>query len=235
MRTLLIGDINDIQGCLREKLGSNNQYNNAFTKNEQRIVENEDHKKWDITLLFKVIQKVCGLDPVGTSSWTQSAGDGNDPLEFLITTLKECRNRQVHQFGVVLNEHQLADNLDMLIDLALKITKALEVRAQELGKQISMAETDKIVNLVNEIVEDVKGKINESSPAVPSPIIGVSKPADVSIRCGDKYDLEKLESDSLHGLAEALEELSKKEALKKEVEKLEREFWYYAGTEEVES
>merc|ERR1712179_201813 len=165
MRTLLLGDINDISGCVRQKLSSNNQFKNSFTKDEHVLLAAGDHKKWDVSMLFKIIQKVCGLQPAGDIKWT----GGEECLENLIYKLKELRNKLVHDFELVLSNEQLEERLNELTDLALRMILALEASAKSQGKKIPGNESAEIMEKVFKIVDDVKQKINEGAPGLVRP------------------------------------------------------------------
>ncbi|CAL4245708.1 unnamed protein product, partial [Meganyctiphanes norvegica] len=171
MITLIRGDINNITECVKEAVGSSTKYKNSFTKDEQRLLEKGHHKSWDISLLYKIIQKVCGLHPAGSHYWTQNTG--GDDLEFFITTLKDIRNELVHKFDYVISENQVAHHLNELTELALKMTSALGERSQALGTQLYVIqngkqlsdidfETTETLKIVYKIIEDVKENINES-------------------------------------------------------------------------
>lgn len=230
LRTLIRGDINKICDCVKEKLNSNTQFKNSFTTEEHRILEEGNHKKWDISLLFKVIQKVCGLEPAGDSCWTNLI-EGSDSLEYLITTLKQQRNAMVHDFQLVLTKDQLEDRLTELTDLAVKVTSALGDRAPNLGKQLSDEESSGTMALVFAILDDVN---SYAPPATHSPPVAVTESFD------DEEDA--YESDSIHseggvqfdsayvaaGVGQSFQE-----SWEEVIENLKRQIWECAGPEKV--
>ncbi|CAL4171439.1 unnamed protein product, partial [Meganyctiphanes norvegica] len=154
MRTLICGDIDQICDCVRMIQRSNTKYKNSFTKDEVRRLEMGDNRRYDISLLVKIIKMVCGLAPAGNNCWTQFTSD-NELLEYLITTLKEWRNDLVHTYDSVLTDDQLDNYLCELRDLAKKIVSTLEVRAGELGKHFSVNEATETLQVVHEIIAEV--------------------------------------------------------------------------------
>ncbi|CAL4064176.1 unnamed protein product [Meganyctiphanes norvegica] len=238
LRSLILGDLCNIKGCLKAMLKSNTQYKNSFTKDELQLLERGEHKRWDITLLFKVVQKVCGLDPAGTAAWNNF--DGGDGLEYFINLLKEMRNELVHNFDHVLEEHQLEECFADLTDLAEKITSAVILRIQEQGSQFSLIkygkhpsdiafESAETLRVVSDIIEDTKTKINESVPAASSPTYpsgAVPESEDTDEEDDDEYEPESLKFEN--EAAGAGQEPSLKEVF----EHLMKKFWEYAGSEE---
>ncbi|CAL4084859.1 unnamed protein product, partial [Meganyctiphanes norvegica] len=169
LRTLICGDINNISGCVRGTLTSNTQYKNSFTKYELQLLEKGEHTKWYFSLLFKVIQKVCGLAPAGTNCWTRHTGDDDEPLEYLLIRLKKINNKIVGKFDIVLTEDEMDKGLTELLDLSTKMAASLRLIANKKGKQFSEDEAIKTIDHVFRIVADVREKIYEGAPTTKSP------------------------------------------------------------------
>ncbi|CAL4078822.1 unnamed protein product, partial [Meganyctiphanes norvegica] len=229
LRTLICGDINNINGCVKKALKSNTQYKNSFTKDETPLLEKENHKTWDITLLFKVIQKVCGLEPAGNSCWKpQNGGSGEEKLECHITSLKELRNGLVHEFDLVITVDQLKDNLDKLTDLALKMITCLGECALAQGKQISEEESNRTMQVVWDIIEDVKEKINAPSLKSPKGTVPESDEGN-NDSDEDQYESDRLQFDNVYVAAGAGGQGPLELSLQEELTELENQFWKYAG------
>lgn len=153
--TLFLGeDLHDIKGFLERHLGSKRQYKDSFTKPEQEKLDEGDHRNWDISLIFKLLQKVCGLN--------QKVGDwkrfGKDTLEKLLDDLKDLRNEMAHNFDCVLSEKQRDEKLEELRNLCLEILTKLNEMAQ-IGTDVVHHHYESIEYILN----DVKKPINESS------------------------------------------------------------------------
>lgn len=155
LKTLICGDISNIIECLKTALGSNTQYKNSFTKEEQQLLKEGKHDTWDICLLYKVLQRACGLQLGDNIAASTSS------LEPLITKVKELRNELVHNFELVISSVELDNLLEELADLARKIISALVDYAQQQGKELSTKESEEIMNEVVKITDDVKREINE--------------------------------------------------------------------------
>lgn len=152
--TLFLGDnLDDIKGFLESQLGSKRQYKDSFTKPEQEKLEQGNHRNWDISLLFKLLQKVCGLDKK-VSDWKRF---GRDTLEKLLDELKDLRNEMAHDFDCVLTLKERDENLEKLRNLCLEILTKLNDKAQ-IGNEAVHRHFDSIDCILN----DVKKPINES-------------------------------------------------------------------------
>ncbi|CAL4078518.1 unnamed protein product, partial [Meganyctiphanes norvegica] len=97
-----------------EVLGySNRQFSAAFTSAERSLLDGVwDPFEMDITMLYKLLQRVCGLASPGDEKWSMSA----DTIEFHLYTLKKERNELAHE-GVQIDDAQLKKKYTVLEDI----------------------------------------------------------------------------------------------------------------------
>ncbi|XP_069178719.1 uncharacterized protein [Procambarus clarkii] len=102
---------------LTQDLGyTNAQYRRVFDDHQRDKLEaSSDAATFDITLLYKLLQRVCGLAVKNDPTWT-TPGPQGPSLEHLIYKLKEHRNTLAHN-NVRITEQDLKNKLTDLTDL----------------------------------------------------------------------------------------------------------------------
>ena len=87
-------------------------YKNAFDKQQrEKISSNRSGDKFDISLLFKMIQRAChSLAPFGDNVWTVL---DDTKLEYLLTCIKKERNNLVHDLPVF-TQDTMKDTIESL-------------------------------------------------------------------------------------------------------------------------
>lgn len=151
--TLFLGELSNIKGFVESHLPSKRQYKDSFTKPEQEKLEVGNYSTWDISILFKLLQKVCGLNP-NVSDWKQF---GRDTLEKLLDELKDLRNDMAHTLDTIFTEKERDEKLEEFRDLCLNILTKLNEK-----KQIGNDAVHQHYESVEYILNDVKKPINET-------------------------------------------------------------------------
>ncbi|XP_069157793.1 uncharacterized protein [Procambarus clarkii] len=110
---------------LTQDLGyTNAQYRRVFDAQQRKKLEaSSDAATFDITLLYKLLQRVCGV--AGMKDTTP--GPRGPSLEHLIYSLKEHRNTLAHD-NVGMSEQDLTSTLTELSDLLAKMLAEAGVR-----------------------------------------------------------------------------------------------------------
>lgn len=108
---LLTNNSNNLKQLLFALPGySNTTYKVDFTPEERKHLENSPDRTYDITLLFKLLQRVCGLAPRNDVKWST---DGT--LEYHLRSLKNHRNEVFHN-DVTLTQEELRSRFKHLED-----------------------------------------------------------------------------------------------------------------------
>ncbi|XP_069178723.1 uncharacterized protein [Procambarus clarkii] len=110
---------------LTQDLGyTNAQYRRVFDDHQRDKLEaSSDAATFDITLLYKLLQRVCGLAEMNDPTWT-APGPQGPSLEHLIYSLKQHRNTLAHD-NVRMSGQDLTSTLTELSDLlATMLAKA---------------------------------------------------------------------------------------------------------------
>ncbi|XP_069157751.1 uncharacterized protein [Procambarus clarkii] len=106
---------------------TNVQYRRVFDAHQRDKLEaSSDAATFDITLLYKLLQRVCGLAEINDPTWT-TPGPQGPSLEHLIYSLKQLRNTLVHD-NVGMSEQDLTSTLTELSDLLAKMLAEAGVR-----------------------------------------------------------------------------------------------------------
>ncbi|XP_069157812.1 uncharacterized protein [Procambarus clarkii] len=113
---------------LTQDLGyTNAQYRRVFDAQQRDKLEaSSDAATFDITLLYKLLQRVCGLAEMNDPTWTTQGPQGPS-LEHLIYSLKQHRNTLAHD-NVGMSEQDLTSTLTELSDLLAKMLAEARVR-----------------------------------------------------------------------------------------------------------
>ncbi|XP_069157819.1 uncharacterized protein [Procambarus clarkii] len=113
---------------LTQDLGyTNAQYRRVFDAHQRDKLEaSSDASTFDITLLYKLLQRVCGLAEMNDPTWT-TPGPRGPSLEHLIYKLKKHRNTLAHD-NVRMSEQDLTSKLTELSDLLAKMLAEAGVR-----------------------------------------------------------------------------------------------------------
>lgn len=112
--------------------------------------------EWDVSLLYKVDQRVCGLAPVNSKRWTMKI-EGEDILENLMYEMKELRNTLSHNSHfLILSGTQLFNSLIDLESLSMKILNALIKTAKERGCVFEDDKVEDFKKYVNDVILDVQ-------------------------------------------------------------------------------
>nr|XP_053640444.1 uncharacterized protein LOC128694355 [Cherax quadricarinatus] len=104
---------------------SNRQYKNDFSKEErQKLDNNASSNTFDITLLFLLLQRVCGLPSINHQNWSTP-----DTLENNLKRLKNHRNDLAHE-DLAFSPDDLQRCLSNIEDLCREVLKETGRRCQ---------------------------------------------------------------------------------------------------------
>ncbi|XP_076038352.1 uncharacterized protein LOC143023648 [Oratosquilla oratoria] len=122
------------QYCKETLKYNSKAYKNVFNEDDRNLLENGvPWEEMDITLLYKLLQQICGLAPKGNVKWTSDTDD-QDCLEYSLTKLKNIRNHVVHNL-VSLSDAELerffTDIIEFLENVFVKV-------GEKLGKDMSL-------------------------------------------------------------------------------------------------
>ncbi|XP_069157737.1 uncharacterized protein [Procambarus clarkii] len=141
---------------LKQDLGyTNAQYKHDFDAHQRdKLQASSDAATSDVTLLYKLLQRVCGLAEMNDPAWT-TPGPQGPSLEHLIYSLKQHRNTLAHD-NVRMTEQDLKNKLTDLTDL---MTKMLV----EAGNKwrIDRQDVDKASRDATEYIDGLRAKIRE--------------------------------------------------------------------------
>nr|XP_045590830.1 uncharacterized protein LOC123752841 [Procambarus clarkii] len=148
---------------LTQDLGyTNAQYRRVFDDHQRDKLEaSSDAATFDITLLYKLLQRVCGLAEMNDPTWT-TPGPQGPSLEHLIYSLKEHRNTLAHD-NVGMSEKGLTSTLTELIDLLAKMLAEAGVRCGTNSQDV-----DHVTRDVTKYISGLLAKVRE--PLDPSDV-----------------------------------------------------------------
>ncbi|CAL4124200.1 unnamed protein product, partial [Meganyctiphanes norvegica] len=133
----------------------------CFTEAELLKLIKGKRSSWDVTIIYKLIQRVCGLAPIDSGKWTKKVG-GEETLETLLYDMKELRNQVNHNTHVgILSSTQLDALLEELKELSMKILDALIETAAKQSKKIEIDRVEYFRNYVEYVIVDVKQPLVE--------------------------------------------------------------------------
>ncbi|XP_069158010.1 uncharacterized protein [Procambarus clarkii] len=148
---------------LTQDLGyTNAQYRRVFDDHQRDKLEaSSDAATFDITLLYKLLQRMCGLAEMNDPTWT-TPGPQGPSLEHLIYSLKQHRNTLAHD-NVRMSEQDLTSTLTELSDLLAKMLAEAGVRCGTNSQDV-----DHVTRDVTKYIGDLLAKVRE--PLDPSDV-----------------------------------------------------------------
>ncbi|XP_069187446.1 uncharacterized protein [Procambarus clarkii] len=148
---------------LTQDLGyTNAQYRRVFDDHQRDKLEaSSDAATFDITLLYKLLQRVCGLAEMNDPTWT-TPGPQGPSLEHLIYSLKQRRNTLAHD-NVGMSEQDLTSTLTELSDLLAKMLAEAGVRCRTNSQDV-----DHVTRDVTKYIGGLLAKVRE--PLDPSDV-----------------------------------------------------------------
>nr|XP_045618600.1 uncharacterized protein LOC123770606 [Procambarus clarkii] len=146
---------------LTQDLGyTNAQYRRVFDDYQRDKLEvSSDAATFDITLLYKLLQLVCGLAEMNDPTWT-TPGPQGPSLEHLIHSLKQHRNTLAHD-NVRMSEQDLTSTLTELSDLLAKMLAEAGVRCGTNSEDV-----DHVIRDVTEYIGGLLAKWVEDPDAI---------------------------------------------------------------------
>ncbi|XP_069157776.1 uncharacterized protein [Procambarus clarkii] len=105
-----------------------------------KLEVSSDAATFDITLLYKLLQRVCGLAEMNDPTWT-TPGPQGPSLEHLIYSLKQHRNTLAHD-NVRMSEQDLTSTLTELSDLLAKMLAEAGVRCRTNSQDVDHVTRD---------------------------------------------------------------------------------------------
>ncbi|XP_069157745.1 uncharacterized protein [Procambarus clarkii] len=141
---------------LTQDLGyTNAQYRRVFDAHQRDKLEaSSDAATFDITLLYKLLQRVCGLAEKNDPTWT-TPGPQGPSLEHLIYSLKQHRNTLAHD-NVGMSDQDLTSTLTELSDLLAKMLAEAGVRCGTNSQDV-----DHVTRDVTKYIGDLLAKVRE--------------------------------------------------------------------------
>ncbi|XP_069157628.1 uncharacterized protein [Procambarus clarkii] len=141
---------------LTQDLGyTNAQYRRVFDAHQRDKLEvSSDAATFDITLLYKLLQRVCGLAEMNDPTWT-TPGPQGPSLEHLIYSLKQHRNTLAHD-NVGMSEQDLTSTLTELSDLLAKMLAEAGVRCGTNSQDV-----DHVTRDVTKYIGDLLAKVTD--------------------------------------------------------------------------
>ncbi|XP_069157767.1 uncharacterized protein [Procambarus clarkii] len=141
---------------LTQDLGyTNAQYRRVFDDHQRDKLEaSSDAATFDITLLYKLLQRVCGLAEMNDPAWT-TPGPQGPSLEHLIYSLKQHRNTLAHD-NVIITEQDLKNKLTDLTDLMTKMLVEAGNKWRIDRQDVDLASRD-----ATEYIDGLRAKIRE--------------------------------------------------------------------------
>ncbi|CAL4085885.1 unnamed protein product [Meganyctiphanes norvegica] len=111
--------------CITELNYSNKQFNSEFNKIERNLLSDPfvDPFKLDVTLLYKLLQRVCGLAKPKDSEWITTG-----TLEYHLKKVKDIRNELAHNSNIELDlsyAHIIINALQVSLSSALLQTEII--------------------------------------------------------------------------------------------------------------
>nr|XP_045590821.1 uncharacterized protein LOC123752831 [Procambarus clarkii] len=143
---------------------TNVQYRRVFDAHQRDKLEaSSDAATFDITLLYKLLQRVCGLAEMNDPTWT-TPGPQGPSLEHLIYSLKQLQNTLVHD-NVGMSEQDLTSTLTELSDLLAKMLAEAGVRCGTNSQDVDHVTRDvtKYIGGLLEKVTDIREEVKQMS------------------------------------------------------------------------
>nr|XP_045588087.1 uncharacterized protein LOC123750002 [Procambarus clarkii] len=148
---------------LTQDLGyTNAQYKKLFDAHQRdKLQASSDAATFDITLLYKLLQRVSGLAVKDDPTWT-TPGPQGPSLQHLIYSLKQHRNTLAHD-NVIITEQDLKNKLTDLTDLMTKMLVEAGNKWRIDRQDVDLASRD-----ATEYIDGLRAKIRE--PLDPSEV-----------------------------------------------------------------
>ncbi|XP_069158015.1 uncharacterized protein [Procambarus clarkii] len=147
---------------LTQDLGyTNAQYRRVFDAHQRDKLEaSSDAATFDITLLYKLLQRVCGLAEKNDPTWT-TPGPQGPSLEHLIYSLKQHRNTLAHDNVITEQDlkNKLTDLTDLMTNMLIKAGNKWRIDRQDV---------DQASRVATEYIDGLRAKIRE--PLDPSEV-----------------------------------------------------------------
>ncbi|XP_069157761.1 uncharacterized protein [Procambarus clarkii] len=149
---------------LTQDLGyTNAQYRRVFDDHQRDKLEaSSDAATFDITLLYKLLQRVCGLAEMNDPTWT-TPGPQGPSLEHLIYSLKQHRNTLAHD-NVGMSEQDLTSTLTGLSDLLAKMLAEAGVRCGTNSQDVDYVTRD-VTKYIGGLLAKVREPLDPSDVA----------------------------------------------------------------------
>ncbi|XP_042222134.1 uncharacterized protein LOC121866488 [Homarus americanus] len=134
---------------------SNTQLRKNFDIHQRVKLESSipDINKFDITLLYSLLQKVCGFANINDTKWTTPPSDGTS-LEYNLFRIKKLRNEISHE-----NEHFTQHILDIKLTHLQQLIEDTFQEAYTVFKQSSQLEVK--LSVVKNYFDGLRTKIRE--------------------------------------------------------------------------
>ncbi|CAL4092314.1 unnamed protein product, partial [Meganyctiphanes norvegica] len=127
------------------------EYNSAFNAGERKLFEDPwDPLQQDVTLLYKLLQRVCGLEWPGDAIWTTPG----DTIEYMLYNAKTERNILAHEVVSLTKLHVSRTLAKLIVIFSTAFNKVSEITGQILDQ-----EKDTFVKTLDDILN-----ANVSSP-----------------------------------------------------------------------
>ncbi|CAL4063195.1 unnamed protein product, partial [Meganyctiphanes norvegica] len=127
---LFKGDVYNMKKYFKGHGFTNNMYKDTFNNSERMKLDKGVAGSWDMPLLYKVLQRVCGLAQPDDSCWTKDkAGVDGESIEYLIFSTKDICAKVIHSNDI--NQHQVKTHLADLKGVFTKITRRFMRRNKE--------------------------------------------------------------------------------------------------------
>ncbi|XP_069179019.1 uncharacterized protein [Procambarus clarkii] len=149
---------------LTQDLGyTNAQYRRVFDAQQRDKLEaSSDAATFDITLLYKLLQRVCGLAEMNDPTWT-TPGPQGPSLEHLIYKLKQHRNTWAHDNGRM-SAQDLTSTLTELSDLLTEMLAEAGVRCRTNCQDVDHVTKD-VTKHIGGLLEKVREPLDPSDVA----------------------------------------------------------------------
>ncbi|XP_018018519.1 uncharacterized protein LOC108675046 [Hyalella azteca] len=154
-----LGEIENthIKEKLKQSPGfSETKYKREFNAEQRsKIDSNAALSGYDITLCYKLVQRICGLKPITDQEWSVNSNPANPSLEFKLQTIKKIRNTLAHE-EKIFTEQETRMTIESLRNTFTDILHDAGARAS-----IDKAEVDEKVCEIETHIKNVYGKIRE--------------------------------------------------------------------------
>ncbi|XP_068211240.1 uncharacterized protein [Palaemon carinicauda] len=131
---LLLDDSKTIKELLFEIPGySNAKYKKFYDHERSKLDNNEPSKGFDITLLYKLLQKICGLADTNSSAWSD-----HGTLENSLKRLKDHRNVFAHE-EISFTSEELEEKMKDMEELCRNVLMATGLlKGQDLTAEVDI-------------------------------------------------------------------------------------------------